>query len=266
MVDLQTPLLWLEISGRCQLSCRHCYAGSGPRGGHGDLSDDEWSAIIDQAAELGFRQVTFIGGEPTLHPGLPALVRRSLRRGMRVVIYSNLLRLSRAIWEVAALSGVRLRTSYYSDVADEHDAITGVPGSHDRTTATIAEATRRGICVDAAVVAVVPGQRLTGAQRRLDDFAVTVSGPYRVRGIGRAARGAGDRLAELCGRCGDATLAVDPRGHVHPCVLARDLLVGDVRTTPLADILAGSALRDARQLITAVPRPADLTGTASCAP
>lgn len=27
--------LWLEITGRCQLACAHCYADSGPTGTHG---------------------------------------------------------------------------------------------------------------------------------------------------------------------------------------------------------------------------------------
>ncbi len=60
--------LWLEITGRCGLSCSHCYARSGPSGSHGTMTADDWRSVISQAAGLGVSMVQFIGGEPTLHP------------------------------------------------------------------------------------------------------------------------------------------------------------------------------------------------------
>jgi hypothetical protein len=36
--DGRLSFLWLEITGRCQLACRHCYAESGPRGTHGSMA------------------------------------------------------------------------------------------------------------------------------------------------------------------------------------------------------------------------------------
>ena len=30
--------LWLEITGKCQLECTHCYADSGPKGTHGTMA------------------------------------------------------------------------------------------------------------------------------------------------------------------------------------------------------------------------------------
>lgn len=59
----------MEITGRCQLGCVHCYAGSGPSGTHGEMTTAEWLRVIEQAAELRTRHVQFIGDEPTLHPG-----------------------------------------------------------------------------------------------------------------------------------------------------------------------------------------------------
>ena len=54
--------LWAEITGKCQLSCVHCYAGSGPDGAHGTMTADQWETALTQAAELGARIVCFIGG------------------------------------------------------------------------------------------------------------------------------------------------------------------------------------------------------------
>lgn len=59
-----TPLrsLWAELTEKCQLSCLHCYAGSGPDGTHGTMTADQWETALTQAAELGARIVCFIGG------------------------------------------------------------------------------------------------------------------------------------------------------------------------------------------------------------
>ena len=67
--------LWLEITGKCNLTCTHCYADSGPAGTlQGAMTLEDWTGVIHQASALGCRQLQFIGGEPTLHPDLPALI------------------------------------------------------------------------------------------------------------------------------------------------------------------------------------------------
>lgn len=65
--------MWLEITGKCQLECVHCYADSGPDGTAGSMTTNDWYRVIDEAASMGIRMVQFIGGEPTLHPDLPDL-------------------------------------------------------------------------------------------------------------------------------------------------------------------------------------------------
>src|SRR6266567_7768494 len=117
--------LWLEVTGRCQLRCRHCYADSGPYGGHGSMTAADWLRVLDEAVGLGVRNVQFIGGEPTLHPDLPQLVRHALGRGLGVEVYSNLARpLSEKLWALFEMPGVSLATSYYSPDAHTHEAIT----------------------------------------------------------------------------------------------------------------------------------------------
>jgi hypothetical protein len=60
-------------------------------------------------------------------------------------VFSNLVRVSSELWETFAHRGVRLATSYYSDDAAEHEAITRGRGSHARIKANITEALRRSI-------------------------------------------------------------------------------------------------------------------------
>jgi MoaA/NifB/PqqE/SkfB family radical SAM enzyme len=46
--------VWLEITGKCQLSCEHCYAASGPHGSHGTMDADDWRRVIDQIVGTRF--------------------------------------------------------------------------------------------------------------------------------------------------------------------------------------------------------------------
>jgi molybdenum cofactor biosynthesis enzyme MoaA len=41
----------------------HVLLHVGPTGDHGAMSPDDWARIIDEAAALGVRRVTMIGGD-----------------------------------------------------------------------------------------------------------------------------------------------------------------------------------------------------------
>lgn len=110
----------------------HCYNESGPEGTHGTMTREDWVSVLDQAAICGVRDVQFIGGEPTMHPDAAELVGYALTVGLKVEIFSNLVRVSARWWELFQCEGVSLATSYYSDRAEEHNAITG-RRSHRRT-------------------------------------------------------------------------------------------------------------------------------------
>lgn len=188
--------VWLEITGRCQLQCAHCYAESGPRGTDGAMSMEDWSGVIDQAAGLGTKMVQFIGGEPTLHRGLPDLVGHALDRGLHVEVFSNLVHVPPQLWDVFAQPGVQLATSYYADDADQHELITKGRGSYARTKANIAEALHRSIPLRVGVIDVRDGQRVDQARAELAGLGVT--GEVRVdhlRQVGRGVRGQQPSLA-----------------------------------------------------------------------
>jgi MoaA/NifB/PqqE/SkfB family radical SAM enzyme len=250
-------LLWLEITQQCQLACVHCYASSGPAGTHGTMSFETWIQVIDQAAVAGIRVLKFIGGEPTLHPRLPDLVTHAVHHGLRVSVYSNLIRISSRMWQALTLPGVELETSYYSNLPEQHEAITGRPGSHGRTTATMLEALNRGVPVRAGMVAVSAGQRVDQAREQLKTLGIKVTCVDRVRRIGRGAGVTpGERLDELCGRCASDRLAVCSDGTVRPCVLARWIALGNVRERALSSIVTDGERHRTHAQILAACRPA----------
>ncbi|WP_179950841.1 radical SAM/SPASM domain-containing protein [Kibdelosporangium phytohabitans] len=237
--------MWLELTGTCQLTCTHCYADSGPFGTNGAMTVEDWARVIDQAVGLGVGMVQFIGGEPTLHPGLPGLIARALRHGIRVEVFTNLVHVSPSMWEVFAQPGVQLATSYYTDQADQHEAITRGRGSHGRTRANIATAVRRSIPLRVGVIDVRDGQRVEQARTEL--AALGVRGEVRIdhlRGVGRGAGGRRPDADQLCGQCARGKVAVSPMGEVWPCVFSRWLSVGNVRQDTLADVLAGRPMAE----------------------
>jgi MoaA/NifB/PqqE/SkfB family radical SAM enzyme len=229
---------WLEITGKCQLACGHCYADSGPGGDHGSMRVDDWRRVIGELAAFGVTMVQFIGGEPMLHPDLLVLIEYALGKGLRVEVFSNLVHVPAAAWPVLERVGVSLATSYYSDDPAEHAGITGRP-VHARTRSNVAEAVSRGIAVRAGVIDVLPNQRVGAAQRELALLGVPLTGTDRVREVGRGVRGGRSDTSQLCGHCTSGVVAISPHGAVWPCVFSRWLPVGNVLEASLADILGG---------------------------
>jgi MoaA/NifB/PqqE/SkfB family radical SAM enzyme len=251
--------LELEITHRCQLTCAHCLTSSSPHAPRATMTRADWESVITQTAQLGIPQVQFIGGEPLTSPFLVPLLGYALSLGLAVEIFSNLYKVSEPVWDAFTNPRVSLATSYYSDLATEHDRVTRVEGSHTRTRANIIEALRRGIPVRAGIVEVFDGQRVEQARAELETLGVEKITVDRMRAVGRAATTPDTPdVSVLCGRCGLGRAAVLADGTLAPCVLGRFLRTGNVKTTALGTLLAGPAWQAVMQTI---PRQAS-----SCSP
>jgi pyrroloquinoline quinone biosynthesis protein E len=84
----ERPLgLLAELTYRCPLGCPYCSNPTTLRHDGRELTTQEWERVIGEAAELGVLHVHFSGGEPLLHPDLPALVATARAAGL----YTNLI-------------------------------------------------------------------------------------------------------------------------------------------------------------------------------
>ena len=79
-----TVCLWL--TDYCNLDCAYCYAK--PFSGR-QMDPDRVVELVDEFVRLGVFDLTLAGGEPTLHPKLLEIVRRSVEGGIRVGLLSN---------------------------------------------------------------------------------------------------------------------------------------------------------------------------------
>jgi MoaA/NifB/PqqE/SkfB family radical SAM enzyme len=242
-------MLWLDLTRKCQLACAHCYNASGPDGGQGTMTREDWLGVLDQAASVGVHRVQFIGGEPTMHPHFAELAAHALTAGLEVEVFSNLVHVPAECWELFQRGGVSLATSYYSDRASSHDAMTGRP-SHARTRANIARAVRLRIPVRVGIIADEDDKRLEATRADLRGLGVTRIGVDHVRPFGRGAReGQEPDVSGLCGHCGNGRAAIGPDGTVSPCVFSGFIGVGNIHGAPLADILRGEAMTRANAAI-----------------
>ncbi|WP_239336344.1 radical SAM/SPASM domain-containing protein [Frankia sp. CiP3] len=254
VIQAEPPrLIWLEITGRCQLTCSHCYAGSSPHGSQGTMTLPDWEAVIAEAAAVGVEQVCLIGGEPTLRPDFPALVAAALDANLAVEVFTNLYTLPAAVWDALVRPGVSVATSYYADDAARHDKVTGRAGSHARTRAQLRRLVAAEVPVRAGIIATAGEEQALAAFDDLTALGVVAS-IDQVRPFGRAADH--DDEAGTCGHCGHGTAAVGPDGTVTPCVFTRRAAAGNVRDG-LAAVLAGTPFRsqvarlDAARTVTA---------------
>lgn len=228
--------MWCELTGKCQLQCVHCYADSGPDVAHGAMTGDDWTSLISQAAANGIDMVQLIGGEPTMHPEFTRIMGHGLDCGLDVEVYSNLVHITGEMWELFQRPRVSLAFSYYASDAAAHNAVTRRP-THAATRRNAEKAGALGITIRAGVIDF--GHRAE-AEDDLRSMGITKITTDRVRQIGRGGPGLPEP-SELCGHCGQDVAAVSADGDVTPCIFSRWMKAGNVRETPLADILAGPA-------------------------
>ncbi len=121
--------LWLELTNVCNLHCTHCYAESGPHPDRADLlSTADFKRLLREAADIGCRAVQFIGGEATLHPGLPQLIAYARHLEYEFVeVYTNATRLPSALLACFVQHSVSLAVSIYADEAAVHDTVNSAP-------------------------------------------------------------------------------------------------------------------------------------------
>lgn len=246
--------LWLELTNVCNLRCTHCYAESGPHPDRADLlSTADFERLLKEAAAIGCRAVQFIGGEATLHPGLPQLIARARDLGYEFVeVYTNATRLPPALLACFVRHSVSLAVSVYADDAAVHDNVTCRRGSHAKTIASLKKIIDAGLDVRVGVVAMdTNADRIEPTLAFIRDLGVRRVGVDQVRGIGRGAdvmRG-GAGLEALCGSCWKGKLCVAPDGVVSTCIMSKAWPVGTVLEFGLADLIEFASLRYVREMI-----------------
>lgn len=84
------PVVVWNITGRCNLNCRHCYAHSRKdTETHGELSTEEAKSVIEDLSRLGVPVILFSGGEPLLRKDIFELLDYAREKGLKTVLSTN---------------------------------------------------------------------------------------------------------------------------------------------------------------------------------
>jgi len=84
------PVVFWNITDRCNLNCIHCYNKSGPgRTTVGELTTDEAMAVIDDLAGMGVPLILLTGGEPLMREDIWELARHARTRGLKMALSTN---------------------------------------------------------------------------------------------------------------------------------------------------------------------------------
>lgn len=135
----------LQIADRCNHACVHCYQIQGLKG---ELDLAGVCRVIDDLAEAGVLALSVSGGEATLRPDLLDILRHARGRGFAIRLYTNGFtvdaKLAGALAEIGLLE---VHVSVYSTLAEEHDAVTRVPGSLQKTLSGVRRMREAGLRV-----------------------------------------------------------------------------------------------------------------------
>lgn len=110
----------------CNNECPHCY-NEADRLEMPSLPLKEWYAVIDRLCELGVPHLILTGGEATLHPDLPEIIRYADGKGMVVGLNTNGRHIAHKPYmeELAAAGLNHVQVTLASSRAEFHDAMMG---------------------------------------------------------------------------------------------------------------------------------------------
>jgi len=147
--DLAPQRVYWEVTGACDLACRHCRAAAAPHPAPGELTTREGLALIEGLARFGtpLPRLVLTGGDPLKRSDLFSLIAAARARGFLVsVAPSATPLLTSEIVDRLKEAGVEaVSLSLDGSDAARHDALRGVAGCFDRTIAAARACARTGL-------------------------------------------------------------------------------------------------------------------------
>lgn len=135
----------IDITGRCNLRCKHCRAEKNKS--FSDLPLEIIEKVTDFGIKGGSERMTISGGEPLLHPHLKLIIRQFKKKGGdEIVITSNGLLLDKEIIDYfSTVSNLRVQISIDSPIREKHDAFRGSKGAYNRALFAVRELVKNNI-------------------------------------------------------------------------------------------------------------------------
>lgn len=128
----QLTNLHIEITGKCNERCIHCYIPHENK--ISNIDPDLFYDVLKQCKEMRVLHLTLTGGEPMLHKDFCNFLRKCREYDFSVNVLSNLTLLDdKIIEELKANPLLGVQVSLYSMNPEIHDGITQMKGSFEKT-------------------------------------------------------------------------------------------------------------------------------------
>lgn len=128
--NYQTQFSWIEVTRQCNLSCSFCYEGSNPYCTE-RMSWNDFKLVVDNLKEYGVGRIQFIGGEPLiLKNELKAMISLARKDFSFIEVYTNGIMIDENWCDFFKMHNIHVALSIHSYIAEEHDKLTQVEGSH----------------------------------------------------------------------------------------------------------------------------------------
>lgn len=125
--------MWITLNKECNMRCKWCYAREKGYEKDTELTLEDVEDLVELASELGIRNVTLIGGEPTIYKELIKAVEIVKKRKMKAILVTNGKRLAdEAFLKQLIQTGLdALSISVKGHDEEVYKNKTGVYGLHD---------------------------------------------------------------------------------------------------------------------------------------
>lgn len=271
-----------ELTYNCSEKCVHCYNPGATRnnqevshrGDRVEMKYDDYKRVIDELYDLGLVKVCLSGGDPFSKPFAWDIIEYLYKKGIATDIFTNGQSIQREVERLANFYPRLIGLSVYSGDSHEHDLITRIKGSWEKTMRVAKELSQLAVpmnlkcCVmrpnikhyhevndiakslgakvqyEISITDSIEGDKCASkylrlSQKQMEKVLRNDNVPLYV---GKEAPNYGGQEKDL-GRpmCGAAlySFCITPEGNLIPCC-AFHLVFGNLKTMSLKDIFAES--------------------------
>lgn len=247
---------WIEITTGCNLKCIHCYEEA-KYSGSTEMSLKNFKQVSKKLQNYGIKRIQLIGGEPfILQDKLLQMIKIAHDKFEDIEIFTNGTLLDSKWMEIIKKYKIKIALSVYSYNELEHDKVTGIEGSCQKTNQAIKLLSDNGIRYRVCNV-LMNGINLGNKNTMLYDLnpnkdIVRISGRADVRLLNREliikklitkdtfSKKINKRLFERLQsghNCFSNKIYISCDLTVYPCVMERRFHHGTLCTKDLIDVL-----------------------------
>lgn len=274
-----------ELTYNCSEKCIHCYnpgatrndEESSERGNRAELSVSDYKRMIDELCELGLVHVTLTGGDPFSKNGIWEIIDYLYQKELAFDIYTNGQNVFDKVEKLARYYPHVVGLSIYSGIANDHDMITRVKGSLNKSLQLLEKLAEYSIITNIKCCIMQPNLHSYYTVKDLADkygaavqYEVNITdsndGDICARSlrlteeqlsvvlqdrnislfVGEGSRGYDIKQRNMdvrgCG-AGDYSFCITPEGNLQPCC-AFPMVLGNLKNQSVSDCISNNTILD----------------------